>query len=86
MFPVCIATASNEDPKRWEDTPVEVLGFATQDFTNSKGINLKSAKLNVFSQDTCNDKLALKLETVKECEFYQNIYLYIKAVILRIFS
>ena len=67
---MCIATKSNEDPKKWENTPVDVLGFATQDFTNSKGINLKSAELNVFSQETCNKKLAENLVKFKECKFY----------------
>ena len=57
MHPICIATKSNDNPNKWVDTQIEVLGFATEDHTFSKAADLKSAKLNVFDQMTCNKKL-----------------------------
>ena len=55
--PICIATQTKDDPNKWQNATVEVLGYATQDNTGSNGIDLKSAKLQVFSQKTCNEKI-----------------------------
>ena len=68
---MCLPTESNEDPKKWENRKVEVLGFATQDFSGTKGDTLKVASMDVFTQSTCNAKLEEKLEKNKKCKFPQ---------------
>ena len=50
---------------------MEVLGFATQDFSGTKGDTLKVASMDVFTQSTCNDKLEKKLAQNKECKFLE---------------
>ena len=67
--PICIATKSNDNPEKWLNKPVEVLGFATKDDSGSGGTSLKSAKVQIFSQKTCNAKLEKKLATVKACKY-----------------
>ena len=67
--PVCLPYESNEDPNRWKDKSVEVVGFATQDFSGSKGDTIKAAHMTVFSQSKCNKKLDTKLESNKQCKF-----------------
>ena len=47
---------------------MEVVGFATQDFSYSKGDTMKVANMDVFTQSTCNAKLEKKLEKNKECK------------------
>ena len=68
IHPVCLPTSSNEDPNKWENRRVEVLGFATQDFSYSKGDTMKVANMDVFTQSTCNAKLEKKLEQNKKCK------------------
>ena len=69
VYPICIATESNDDPKRWENKIVDVLGYATKDGTESRAANLKAAELEVFSQATCNNKLRKRLKKVEECKY-----------------
>ena len=71
VHPICIATKSNDNPNKWVDTQIEVLGFATEDHTFSKAADLKSAKLNVFDQMTCNKKLEETLNNPRLCKFCQ---------------
>ena len=59
---------SNEDPNKWENRRVEVVGFATQDFSYSKGDTMKVANMDVFTQSTCNAKLEKKLEQNQKCK------------------
>ena len=71
-FPLCLPTSSNEDPKKWENRRVEILGFAasTSDFSYSKGDRMKVAQMDVFTQKTCNAILEKKLEDNVKCEFF----------------
>ena len=65
---MCLPTASNENTNKWENRRVEVVGFATQDFSGTKGDTMKVANMDVFTQSTCNAKLDKKLEKNKECK------------------
>ena len=67
-YPVCLPTTSNEDTEKWENRKVEVVGYATQDFSGTKGDTMKVANMDVFTQSTCNAKLDEKLEKNKECK------------------
>ena len=58
----------NNDQKKWQNKDVEILGFATKDDTRSIGVPLKSAKMQIFSQRICNEKLEQKLIEVDECK------------------
>ena len=69
VHPLCIPVESNEDPKRWEDEEVEILGFATRDFSYSKADTLKAARVFAFTQQKCNIKLEEKLKKIEECKF-----------------
>ena len=72
-FPICLPTSSSDDPKRWENRRVEILGFAasTSDFSNSKGDRMKVAQMDVFTQKKCNVILDQKLEDNKKCKFFK---------------
>ena len=62
---------------------MEVLGFATQDFSGTKGDTLKVASMDVFTQSTCNAKLEKKLTQNKECKFleqFHNFYLILQEI------
>ena len=67
--PLCLPTTSNEDPKKWQNRKVEVVCFATKDFSGSRGDVMKVAELDVFTQRKCNAKLDAKLKQNKECKF-----------------
>ena len=69
VHPLCLPFESNEDPNKWKNTEVEVVGFATQDFSNSKGDRMKVAKMRVFTQDECNIEREAELMTINECKF-----------------
>merc|ERR1711971_792347 len=55
--PLCIATKTNNDPQKWQNKTIEVLGFATKDDSGTVGVSLKSASMTVFTQKTCEKKL-----------------------------
>ena len=70
-YPVCLPTTSNEDPNKWKNRHVEVLGFAATnyDFSGSKGDVLKVAEMDVFTQSQCNVKLKEKFENNQKCKY-----------------
>ena len=69
IHPVCLPFESNENPKKWENRNVNVVGFATQDFSGTKGDRMKVASMNVFTQTKCNDLLNQKLDVNRECKY-----------------
>ena len=66
--PLCLPISSNEDPKKWENRNVDVVGFATQDFSGTTGDIMRVATMKVFTLATCNDILHKKLEINDECK------------------
>ena len=48
---------------------MEVVGFATKDFSGSVGDQMKVAEMEIFSLATCNGKLDALLKQNKECKF-----------------
>ena len=62
VYPICLPLESNENPYRWKNEEVEVLGFAS--VANKVG-PLKVAKMSVFTQDECNKNLDEK----KKCKW-----------------
>ena len=67
-YPVCLPISSNEDPNKWDKRKVEVLGYATQDFSNTRGDIMRAAEMDVFTQPKCNEKLEKKLQDNKDCK------------------
>ena len=67
-FPICLPYESNEIPEKWQRRTVEVVGFATEDFSGSVGDQMKVAEMEVFSHETCNGKLDTLLAQNKECK------------------
>ena len=67
--PICLPTESNEDPQKWKNRKVEVVGFATDDFSGTKGDTMKVANMDVFTQSTCNAKLDKKLKQNDDCKY-----------------
>ena len=67
--PVCLPFESKNDPNRWKDRKVEVVGYATKDFSGSKGDVMKAAHMTVFTQSKCNNKLDDKLTKNKNCKY-----------------
>ena len=68
VHPVCIPVQSNEDPKKWEDKEVELLGFATKDL---KADRLKVAKVLVFNQTHCDAIMEQAVKKIEKCKFSQ---------------
>ena len=62
---------SNQNEKKWQRRTVEVVGFATEDFTGSVGDRMKVAEMEVFSHATCNGKLDTLLRKNKECKYFR---------------
>ena len=69
VHPLCLPFESNEDPNKWKNFEVEVLGFATQDFSYTKGDRMKVAKMRVFTQNECNIEREIELTRIKNCKF-----------------
>ena len=69
IHPICLPFETNEDPKKWENRNVEVVGFATKDFSGTTGDIMRVATMNVFTQETCNAVLDQKLETNDLCKY-----------------
>ena len=44
--PICLPHQSNEDPDKWLNRKVEVLGYATKDFSGSKGDVMRAAEMS----------------------------------------
>ena len=69
IHPICLPYVTNEDAKRWENRNVEVVGFATKDFSGTKGQRMKVANMNVFTQATCNAVLDQRLDENEVCKY-----------------
>ena len=67
-YPVCLPITTNEDQNKWKNRRVEVLGFATQDFSGTRGDIMRAAEMDVFTQPKCNAKLDKKLQDNKNCK------------------
>ena len=65
---MCLPYESSENPNRWKDRKEEVVGYATKDFSGSKGDVMKAAHMTVFAQSKCNNKLDFKLDRNKKCK------------------
>ena len=48
---------------------MEVVGFATEDFSGTKGDVMRVAEMEVFTQITCNIKLDKKLDDHDNCKY-----------------
>ena len=65
---MCLPFETNENPEKWPRRTVEVVGFATQDFTGSVGDRMKVAQMEVYSHATCNAKIDTLLKQNRECK------------------
>ena len=72
IHPICLPFETNEDPKKWKNRNVEVVGFATKDFSGTTGDIMRVATMNVFTQETCNTVLDQKLEINDLCKYIQS--------------
>ena len=59
---MCIPVQSNEDPKKWEDKEVELIGFATKDLRADR---LKVAKVLVFNQTHCDTIMEREVKKIE---------------------
>ena len=69
VHPVCLPIASNSDPNEWRNQDVDILGFSTKDKgeSSNRGDILKTARMKVFNQTTCNNKLDTEKNKVEKC-------------------
>ena len=67
---ICLPTKSNDNPEKWKNRIVETVGYATDDFSGTRGDRMKVARMTVFEQSTCNANLEKKLEDNKACMFF----------------
>ena len=65
---MCLPFEASEDPLFWNEKPVEVLGYATRDFSGSKGDLLKNADMFTFTQDVCNKKIEKAMDDSQKCK------------------
>ena len=65
--PLCLPFEANEDPQFWNENPVEVLSYATQDFSGTKADSLESIDMFTFTQDDCNTKIEKALDKYQKC-------------------
>ena len=72
VHPVCLPIASNSDPNEWRNQDVDILGFSTLDkgASSNRGDILKSARMKVFNQTTCNNRLETEKNKVKTCKSF----------------
>ena len=72
VHPVCLPIASNSDPNKWRNQDVDILGFSTLDkgASSNRGDILKSARMKVFNQTTCNNRLETEKNKVKTCKSF----------------
>ena len=72
VHPVCLPIASNSDPNKWRNQDVDILGFSTKDKgeSSNRGDILKAARMKVFNQTTCNNKLDTEKNIVKTCKSF----------------
>ena len=72
VHPVCLPIASNSDPNEWRNQDVDILGFSTLDkgASNNRGDKLKSARMKVFNQTTCNNRLETEKNKVQTCKSF----------------
>ena len=68
---MCIPVQSNEDPKKWEDKEVELIGFATKDLRADR---LKVAKVLVFNQTHCDKIMEQEVKKIEKCKFSQLVH------------
>ena len=67
-YPICLPFESNGNHEKWQNRNVEIVGFATQDFTGSKGDVMKVAEVDIFSRSKCNTELDKELDKNKACK------------------
>ena len=72
VHPVCLPIASNSDPNEWRNQDVDILGFSTLDkgASSNRGDKLKSARMKVFNQTTCNNRLETEKNKVQTCKSF----------------
>ena len=72
VHPVCLPIASNSDPNKWRNQDVDILGFSTKDKgeSSNRGDILKTARMKVFNQTKCNNKLDTEKNIVKTCKSF----------------
>ena len=72
VHPVCLPIASNSDPNEWRNQDVDILGFSTLDkgASSNRGDKLKSARMKVFNQTTCNNRLEKEKNKVQTCKSF----------------
>ena len=69
VHPVCLPIASSSNPNEWRNQDVDILGFSTKDKGESinRGDKLKAARMKVFNQTMCNDRLDIEKNKVEKC-------------------
>ena len=72
VHPVCLPIASNSNPNKWRNQDVDILGFSTKDKGESinRGDILKAARMKVFNQTTCNNRLDTEKKKVEKCKSF----------------
>ena len=72
VHPVCLPIASNSNPNKWRNQDVDILGFSTKDKgeSSNRGDILKTARMKVFNQTICNNKLNTEKNKVKTCKSF----------------
>ena len=72
VHPVCLPIASNSNPNEWRNQDVDILGFSTKDKgeSSNRGDILKTARMKVFNQTICNNKLNTEKNKVKTCKSF----------------
>ena len=72
VHPVCLPIASNSDPNEWRNQDVDILGFSTLDkgASSNRGDKLKSARMKVLNQTTCNNRLETEKNKVQTCKSF----------------
>ena len=72
-YAICLPYETNENPQKWSKRTIEVIGFATKDFSGSVADRMKVAEMEVYSHATCNDKIDTLLKENKECKFIYKV-------------
>ena len=72
VHPVCLPIASNSNPNEWRNQDVDILGFSTKDKgeSSNRGDILKTARMKVFNQTICNNRLNTEKNKVKTCKSF----------------